>query len=155
MAVEGWEAVLVSSDNGKTWSTTNHIGSCWRTVEVVGLASGRLATLDSASQFPFTVSDDGGRTSRTIALPQLPNQTTSGPGYGNLELLPDGRLLTVSLHWYILAPGAGAWCLVAGSPTGNQATEGNPAPQLIGDRFLWLDGPPATLHSFRLSALHC
>lgn len=155
MAVEGWEAILVSSDNGKTWSTTNHIGSCRRTVEVVGLASGRVATLDSASQFPFVVSDDGDRTSRTIALPQLPNQTSSGPGYGNLELLPDGRLLAVSLHWYILAPGAGAWCMVAGSPIGNQAAESNAAQQLIGDHFLWLDGSPTTLHSFPLGALHC
>jgi hypothetical protein len=155
MAVEGWEAVLVSTDNGKSWSTTNHIGSCWRVVDVVGLASGRLVTLDGRSQFPLTVSDDGDRTSRTIALPLLPNQTNTYPEYGNLELLPDGRLLSVSDHWYLLAPGASAWCTVAGSPIRNQTSESNRAPQLIRDHFWWLDGWPATLHSSALGALHC
>jgi hypothetical protein len=156
MAVEGWEAVLVSTDNGKSWSTTNHIRSCWRVVEVVGLAHGRLVTLDGRSQFPLTVSDDGDRTSRTVALPQLPNQTDTGPAYGNLELLPDGRLLSVSLHWYVLAPGAGAWCSVANSPTGSQTdTPAAAVPQLIGDHLWWLDGWPATLRSFPLSAVHC
>jgi hypothetical protein len=156
MAVESWEAVLVSTDNGKRWSTTNHIRSCWRVVEVVGLASGRLVTLDGRSQFPLTVSDDGGRTSRTIALPPLPNQTSPYPDYGNLELLPDGRLLSVSLHLYLLAPGAGAWCSVANSPTGNQTAEpALPAPQLIGDQFWLLNGSPGTPHSFPLSVLHC
>ena len=155
MAVEGWEAVLVSTNNGRTWSTTNHIGSCWRVVEVVGLANGRLLTLDGASQFPLTVSDDGDRTSRTVALPPLPKQTDSGPAYGSLELLPDGRLLSVSGRWYLLAPGASAWCTVAGSPVGNQISESNHAPQLIGDHFWWLDGSPATFRSFALSALHC
>lgn len=156
MAVEGWEAVVVSTDSGKSWSTTNHIGSCWRVVEVVGLANGRLVTLDGRSQFPLTVSDDGDRTSRSVALPQLPNQTDTGPAYGNLELLPDGRLLSVSLRWYLMAPGASEWCTVANSPPGNQTAEpAPPTPQLIGDRLWWLDGMPATLHSFPLSALHC
>jgi hypothetical protein len=155
MAVEGWEAVLVSTDNGGSWSTTNHIGSCWRVVEVVGLADGRLVTLDGSSQFPLTISDDGDRTARTVALPQLPNQSDTGPAFGSLELLPDGRLLSVSLHWSLLAPGASAWCTVAGGPTGNQSSESNRAPQLIGDHFWWLEGMPATLHSFPLSALHC
>jgi len=156
MAVEGWEAVLVSTDNGKDWSTTNHIRSCWRVVELVGLADGRLVTLDGRSQFPLTVSDDGDRTSRTIALPLLPNQTNTYPDYGNLELLPDGGLLSVSLHWYLLGPGASVWCAVANGPTGNQTAEpAPPAPQLIGDQFWWLDGSPGTPHSFALSALHC
>jgi hypothetical protein len=155
MAVEGWEAVLVSTDKGTSWSTTNHIGSCWRVVEVVGLANGRLVTLDGRSQFPLTVSDDGGRTSQAIALPQLPNQTDAGVPYGNLELLSDGRLLSVAVRWSLLTPGASAWCTVAGSPAGNQAGDWNPAPQLIGDHFWWLDGSLATLHSFPLSALHC
>jgi hypothetical protein len=156
MAVEGWEAVLVSIDKGKSWSTTNHIRSCWRVVEVVGLASGRLVTLDGRSQFPLTVSDDGDRTSRTIALPLLPNQTNTYPDYGNLELLPDGRLLSVSVHWYLLVPGASAWCSVASGPTGNQTAEpAPPAPQLVGDQFWLVDGSPETPHSFPLSVLHC
>jgi hypothetical protein len=156
MAVEGWEAVLVSTDNGKDWSTTNYIRSCWRVVELVGLADGRLVTLDGRSQFPLTVSDDGDRTSRTIALPLLPNQTNTYPDYGNLELLPDGRLLSVSLRWYLLVPGASAWCSVANGPTGNQTAEpAPPAPQLIGEQFWLLDGSPGTPRSFPLSALHC
>ncbi|TMD09832.1 MAG: exo-alpha-sialidase [Chloroflexi bacterium] len=156
MAVEGWEAVLVSTDNGKSWSTTNHIRSCWRVVQVVGLANGRLVTLDGRSQFPLTVSDDGDRTSRSIALPALPNQTNTNPDYGDLELLPDGRLLLVSLHWYVLAPGASAWCSVANSPTGNQTDAPAAAvPQLIGDHLWWLDGQPTTLRSLPVSALHC
>ena len=156
MAVEGWEAVLVSTNNGTSWSTTNHIRSCWRVVEVVGLANGRLVTLDGRSQFPLTVSNDGDRTSRSIALPALPNQPNSSPGYGDLELLPDGRLLLVSLHWYLLAPGATAWCSVANSPTGNQTDAPAAAvPQIIGDHLWWLNGQPTTLHSLPVSALHC
>jgi len=156
MAVEGWEAVLVSTDNGKSWTTTNHIGSCWRVVEVVGLANGSLVTLDGRSQFPLTVSDDGDRTARTIALPPLPNQTNTYPDYGNLELLPDGRLLSVSLHWYLLAPGARAWCSVPNSPTGSQTDQPAAAvPQLMGDHLWWLDGRPTAPQSLPVSAFHC
>jgi hypothetical protein len=154
-AVEAWRAVLVSADNGKSWTLTNRIRSCWGLVELIGLPDGRLATL-GGSDVPIGVSGDGDRTSRGFALPQLPERTDTVTPLGSLELLPDGRLLSVSLHWSLLAPGASAWCTVAGSPTGNQTSEVAPsAPQLIGDRFWWLDGTPATLHSFALSALHC
>jgi photosystem II stability/assembly factor-like uncharacterized protein len=154
-AVEGWRAVLLSADNGKSWTLTNRIRSCWGVTEVVGLADGRLAIF-GGGESPIAISDDGDRTSRGFALPQLPEQTDTVTPLGSLELLPDGRLLSVSFHWSLLAPGASAWCTVAGSPTGNQTSEAAPsAPQLIGDRFWWLDGTPATLHSFALSALHC
>ncbi|HLB77252.1 MAG TPA: hypothetical protein VJO72_09480, partial [Candidatus Dormibacteraeota bacterium] len=92
----------------------------------------------------------------TIALPPLPNQTNPYPDYGNLELLPDGRLLSVSLHWYLLAPGARAWCSVPNSPTGSQTDQPAAAvPQLMGDHLWWLDGRPTAPQSLPVSAFHC
>ncbi len=158
MAVEGWESVLVSTDSGKNWTTANRIRSCWRVAEIVGLTDGRLVTLDGLDGSVLTLSEDGDRSWRSFALPQLPDQTDTVTPVGNLELLPDGRLLSVSLHWSLLTPGASAWCTVPGSPTGmgnGAAGPGSIAPLLIGDRFWWLDGWPATLHSFALGALHC
>jgi len=154
MAVEEWESVEVSSDNGRTWNGTNQVGACWRTVDVVGLADGRLLTLGGSGQFPLTTSNDGDRTWQNIDLPKRPGETDMGLGLGaSLELLPDGRLLSVAGQWALLQPGANDWCLVHGMPLANPGA--SPLPVQIGDRLWWLDGASGALRSLALSALHC
>ena len=152
MAVEEWESVEVSVDNGSTWSATNQVGACWRTVEVVGLADGRLLTL-GAGQFALTVSQDGDRTWQNIELPRLPVDIDPDHRFANLVILPDGRLLSATGHWSLLEPGASAWCVIPGTLVSNP--DGRPAPQLIANRLWWFDGVSAAPRSLALSAIRC
>jgi hypothetical protein len=152
MAVEEWESVEVSVNNGRSWSATNQVGACWRTREVVGLADGRLLTL-GAGEFALTVSQDGDRTWENIDLPRLPVDIDPDHQFGNLVILPDGRLLSATGHWALLEPRASAWCLVPGTPISN--LDGSRAPLLVANRLWWFDDFSGALRSLALSALHC
>lgn len=154
-AMHGYaQPLFVSADGGSTWQApggARAANACGPNA-LVALSTGDVLLLtpgaeevegSAAAAAPVRLSRDGGATWVPLALSPLP-----GSGPRQIELLPDGRLLVLvqpqfELDWWLLAPGATAWCGVA--PAALPAAD---APlQTVGDRVWWLgeDGGPRSV----------
>ena len=162
MAVGVWQAIEISTDGGRSWSSPGWPGrlSACATSELVGTTSVGVIALEPRSEYPLVLSSDGGSSWQAIGLPSLLGaDAEAGNLPGSLQLLPDGRLLVAGNRWYLLGPGAAAWCAVTAAPPISNG-EWSASPRLIGDRLYWSD-PTAgaavgvTLRSFPISAVHC
>src|SRR5437773_3655667 len=162
MAVGEWQAIEISSDGGRSWSSPgwpSRLSAC-TTSELVGLGSNSMVAVDQMGPYPLMSSSDGGSSWEDVALPLLPG-ADADPGnlQGSLQILPDGRLLLAGYRWYLLGSGATAWCSIAAAPPISNG-EWSASPLLIGDRLYWSD-PTAgaavgvTPRSFPISAVHC
>lgn len=164
-AVGEWQAIETSGDSGRSWSSPgwpSRLSACTLS-ELVGLTGGGVAAIDEFSQYPLTLSTDGGLTWQAIALPVPPDNAGN---FANccgwaLQILPDGRLLLTGSSWYLLAPAGSQWCAVSGTPQPTY-TFGSPAPLVIGNRLWWVDsnqnGPGdfrSTARSAPIAAIHC
>src|SRR5438067_10241569 len=162
MAVGVWQAIEISTDGGRSWSSPGWPGrlSACATSELVGTTSVGVIALEPRSEYPLVLSSDGGSSWQAIGLPSLLGaDAEAGNLPESLHLLPDGRLLVAGSRWYLLGPGAAAWCAVTAAPPISNG-EWSASPLLIGDRLYWSD-PTAgaavgvTLRSFPISAVHC
>jgi hypothetical protein len=138
------QQIEVSTDGGVQWTNPS-----WpRDVilnggpsELASLSATKVALLSGPNDYPFRLSEDGGKTWHVIALPALPGSGNGYlPLYAGLQMLPSGALLAQSQDqgaWHMLPPTAGAWCPVDSAllPSG---------PDLMaaaGDRLWWLERP--------------
>lgn len=138
------QPIDVSADAGQTWFTPGSpsgANACDAN-ELVSFSASELALLSGRAGYPFQVSQDGGQTWAVASLPALP--AVGSASYPGLQILPDGTLLSQSgSSWYLLEPGASAWCSAAGVTLPAQ-------PQLLqasGGRLWWLQaaGTPASI----------
>jgi hypothetical protein len=160
--------IALSPDASLTWTQPEwppSVNACTRS-ELAALSPTSALLLNSATDdgpsYPVRLTTDRGRTWRVIALPPLLH-----PGdppaytYRGLHLLPDGTLLGHAANggeWFLLHPGANAWCAVSGValPDGRQD---KPLLEAIGDRLWWLaripDDNPTRVNNIPLSTLRC
>ncbi len=163
-AVGQWQPIERSLDGGQTWTVSpwpSRLAACW-TAQLVGLGPGLAARVDGRDSYALVITRDSGRTWETIALPSVQDVPAgSPPTFPRLQMLPDGRLLSLGTTWHLLNPGAGGWCAVQGAP----AMSGDalsPVPLPAGDRLWWVPPPssgsvnlPSTVMSFPLSSVRC
>ncbi len=146
MGVSLPQFVMLSTDNGQSWSSTGHY------VELHGNGPNQLAALsaDTAvlisgdAQYPLLVTRDGGKTWQAYTLPSLPGASQSnGFQYNGLQILPDGSLvamITVGTpgvsSYYVLAPSAQNWCKLT-TPVG--LTSFPALLQVAGNKVWWIN----------------
>lgn len=113
------QAVLVSHDEGVTWSLAQPwsygLATCGSGgVVALSATSALLLTgdpfLPSIGSIPASLTTDGGRTWTVVSLPTPPEAAGYSPAL-NFIPLPTGAVLDASPpHWLLLGPGARTWC---------------------------------------------
>lgn len=175
-AMHGYaQPILASADGGRTWaalpapagSPPSALANGCGQNQLVALSARRAALVASGAPLArdaLRVTDNGGRTWRTVTLPALPGHgATQG-----LQMLPDGALLApvfgevgagrYAIRFDLLQPGAGSWCPVPGIALPGSGT--NPAGvQAVGGRLWWIGSASrhqaAAAHSVPLGDVRC
>ena len=124
------QPLLISSDGGQSFGVPTWPASAngCETNEVVALSPTSVLLLRGRDPFPAVISNDGGATWQALALPALPGAPLYDTGFNDLHMLPSGALLASGESgsslpmgilpagqadvWYLLPPGATAWCAV-------------------------------------------
>jgi hypothetical protein len=155
--------VRTSAEGGRTWSSRDWpgwIATC-DAASLVSLSDGDVLLLapdNLAELFPVRLSRDGGSTWQPIALPALPDTSSSPtPDFPNLTMLGDGRLLAVAYPFgpQLLYPGAATWCAVKGEPLGPALEAGWKQYESIGGRLWWMDYRAREVRSVPHGDLRC
>jgi hypothetical protein len=166
------QPVEASTDGGHTWAALPPpsgpmpiLANGCSLNQLVALSSSRVALVANgaiAPQDAFRISENGGQTWQSVALPALP---ASGSSQG-LQMLPNGSLIapvftqtsTKSFENQIalLSPGATSWCTVPGLTIPGSNTN-QASLQAAGGRLWWVSSGKSGMsaQSAPLSAIHC
>ena len=138
------QPLLVSADNGQTWSEPSgapSVNACQpnelailNETDVLLLAPGADELTGDAN--PARLSRDGGRTFVPLTLPTGPDPL----GPFEMKLLPDGRVLALfsgqTWSWQLLEPAEDHWCATTGA-----LLPPMPVPITVAaDQIWWLEG---------------
>ena len=148
--------VMVSEDNGTTWSSSGQYVELHMSGpdELSALSATEAVLISGGATYPLLVTQDSGKTWQAYALPSLPGSQSFGYQFNGLQILPDGSLVAMNPDtgtWYDLPPGGQDWCA-------SKVTIPGYFPVLLqasGDKAWWISPTDGSLQSTALSEFAC